>query len=129
MVEEKKKRSRTTTKEKRFYCERYKELRTLIAGRKVKFINHEFFTSDPILIAGLEKLDSVEPFNDAMKRKAVRLDSKTMEKLRAEVKAELKKEMREAVRKELDEEMREPEEVPEIKKEKKPEEVKNKGAL
>ena len=65
----------------RFWCEQHKEMRTLIAGRKIKFSNHEFSTNDPVVIAGLEKLDCVERYEEAMKKKHRKLDAKKMTKL------------------------------------------------
>jgi len=90
----------------RFWCEQHKEMRTLIAGRKVKFSNHEYNTTDPVVIAGLDKLDCVERYEEAMKKKHLKLDAQTMTKLEAQVKAELKKELREEVRMELEAELR-----------------------
>lgn len=92
--------------DRRFWCENHKEMRTLIAGRKIKFINHEYSTSDPVIIAGLEKLAEVEDYEEAMKKKMVKVDKTTMTKIEAEVKEEMKKKIYEEEKVKMEKELR-----------------------
>lgn len=91
----------------RFYCENHKEMKTLIAGTKVRFINHEFSTADPIIIQGLDKLSSVVRYDEYIKKRNFALDKDTMSKLEASVRADLIKELEPKIRTELKEELKE----------------------
>lgn len=90
-----------------FYCEKYKELKTIVANKKIKFSNHQYSTSDVVVIKALEKMPTVEYYEDAMKKKAIKLDANTMQKLESSVRNELLKTMEKSVREELKKELEE----------------------
>jgi len=90
-----------------FYCKRYKELKTLVAGRKICFSNHQYTSSEPVVIAALDKIDDIERYDEFLKKSTVKVNATVMARLEEEVKEELKKDLKEEVKLELEAELRE----------------------
>lgn len=108
----------------RFYCEKFAEMSTVCADRVIRFVAHEYSTSDPVEIKCLDALKDVERYDIAMEKKHLRLDGAAKDKLAAdakasiiaelktnpkvleELKAELKAELTEDMGKELEEEIK-----------------------
>ena len=95
------------TERVRFYSSKYKDLRLVVGDKRVKFINHEFVTSDPILIHHLDNAKGVDRYDIAMKKKSLALDKHAMKKLSEDVKAELREELTPVIREELEAKLRE----------------------
>lgn len=89
----------------RFYSPKYPALKTVIAGRKIEFIDHEFATSDPIIIKGLDKLASVQRYEKHVKKEQLKFNKEAVKDIEAEIKqeltAKLEKELVATLKKEL----------------------------
>jgi len=73
----------------RFYCEKYSQLSTIVAGELIQFHAHEYRTSSEVEIKALDKMLDVQRYEKAMEKKQLIVDGASRKKLEDEVKKDI----------------------------------------